>query len=734
MGSRNNSARPNYPRKKRKGRMKIPYLGKVSLFWCSRCNLPLLDHHACGLCGNQGIKVKISPPGDVRPAFWKDYAILQETVNRQYGKGVGSALFSENQIVLLSRIGGLDRTDEVVLNGVVIGLLIFNIVTQMFEFQPRVAGGDLIFFLQTKLYIPKTQQIWVKEDALPFIQTGKSILAPGVSFVSPSIRKDDYVLIIKSASVEIAKSMCVAIGIAREDSALLKSMVKENYGSLAKNKAYKKNGSCFAPEFFHPFNDVSPESVMKTEALIVNKDEFLKQIFQNLKKTHEANTSGILREISKATSFISKTLNQISKPVAVAYSGGKDSLATLLLVWKVLGPNFKIFFANTGLELPEVEENVFQVAKALGMDDKLIIKDASDTFWKIVDSFGPPGRDYRYCCHSLKAQQITEIINTIYNGEKVLTFLGQRQYESLTRAQSKLVYVNSFIPLQIAATPIKTWNALLLWLFVLFDPVIHPDTLERIEVPSNQLYFEGHERLGCYLCPAANLASFNLLKSSHPQMYARWFSYLEDYALKYKLPQEWISMGLWRFKRLSPQWKNIVEEHHIQLDYAGADPSMPLHLDITKGFSPCLQSGYSMKGKFSQPIDLNILNNILPAVTKDYEFDSDLNVISISSQFKKEPYRLNLFPDGSFFLLVPNQQFSYGQFFKLITTSVLRAIYCNQCKTCISICPVKAIKLNDINIKIDTEKCTSCKNCVTHCPLFQMGKKLIDDLNMTDQG
>ena len=196
--------------------------------------------------------------------------------------------------------------------------------------------------------------------------------------------------------------------------------------------------------------------------------------------------------------------------------------------------------------MPEVLENVKAVTKILGKEDDLIIKSAGNRFWEIVKDFGPPGRDYRFCCHSLKAQQIMDIITTIYDGQKVLTFLGQRQYESLTRANSDRIYVNSFIPLQLAAAPIQKWNSLLLWLLLLY----HEITLfngKVTKLPITSLYFEGNERLGCYLCPASNLSTFKILEKSHPKLHHQWFDFLKKYADEYQLPKEWISWGLWRF-------------------------------------------------------------------------------------------------------------------------------------------------------------------------------------------
>ena len=726
----------------RKRRVKIPYLGRISLHWCDTCNVPLLDKHPCQICGQSGHTVPISPPGDVRPAFFKDIQLLRSAVNAKFGAPIGELMFPVSKIVLLNRIGGLDRTDEVVMDGKVMGIFQYDPVKARFRFQPRVDAGKYILFIQEHLQLPPTKQIRINSDGAPYILQGKSALAPGVESLTSDIHANEYVLLVHHDSdiFDISnRSKCIGIGIARGNSQELQEMLRTHHGALAKNKTHLSSTEAYRT--FSSF--ISPHLSQLRDVESLNEDQFQERAFKVLHKAYDANLSYIQHKILKATQFIEKTIASEKKPIAVAYSGGKDSLGVLLLVWKVLGPHFKIFFANTGLELPEVEANIQQVAAVLGMQDKLIIKHAGNTFWEIVESFGPPGRDYRYCCHSLKAQQITDLITSLYDGQKVLSFLGQRQYESLSRAQSKMVYVNSFIPLQIAATPIKSWNALLLWLFILFEPVYDFDSSggmdpsTRLNVPITPLYNQGHERLGCYLCPAANLSSFELIKTSHPKLYNRWFDYLDRYAEKFGLPPEWIDLGLWRFKHYSPQWKNLIKEQNIPITFTASDPSAPLEFILTKGFSPCENSGFSVKGRFSLPLDLPRLMDYLPALTKDYSFDEELNVLSVNSIFKKQKYRFNIFADGSIFLHSMSNSFPYGDFLKLLVGTVFRAQFCNQCKTCISICPTHAISLSSTGIQIDRQKCSQCfisnshqRQCITHCPLFQLSKKISDIFDM----
>ncbi|MHA1673614.1 MAG: phosphoadenosine phosphosulfate reductase domain-containing protein [Promethearchaeota archaeon] len=746
---------------------RAPYLGKVALFWCDTCQVPLLKSRSCQTCGGSPRKVPISPPGDARPAFDYDYTLLQTTVDNDYGENIGKALFPRSQVVLLNRIGGLDRTDEVILHGHVIGQLLFNPITKSFHFRPRLMGGWMIAQLYTQKLaagIPFRKSLWLNSDGAEFYNNGKSVLVPGVESFSPDIERNDYIFIFTQNSSQTDPTFpplkspqfpptlknpptsqnstisqnpsspslqFLGISIAKASSNGMEAMMKTNRGHLAKNRFYWKKSSVFKElpsnfgETFKNFSkERNPTPIGGSNLNSTPSDGTLEQILKNLGRTYQANLSVIQDEINSAIAFIKKTVRKQPYPVAVAYSGGKDSLGVLLLVYRALGPNFKIFFANTGLELPEVEENIQNVSKALEMSDKLVIRAAGEIFWDLVKDFGPPGRDYRYCCHSLKAQQITGLIQDLYGGEKLLSFLGQRQYESLNRSRSKKVYVNSFIPLQVAATPIKNWISLLLWLFILHEPVLNSRG-EKIEVPVTPLYFHGHERLGCYLCPASNLATFEILKLTHPTLHDKWFTFLESYASQHGLPPEWVEYGLWRFKKFPPQWINLMKEEGIEFQFQNTTPNDDIDLKITKGFSPCLQSGYSVKGKFSQALDLVHILDYLPSLTGDFEYDEELNVISGRGGYKKNSYRFNLFSDGTVFFLSPQQDFDYAGWFQHFYTTIYRTLFCNQCKTCISVCPSQAIRIEGSQVAIDASKCNTCRLCTSHCPLFQISKTMI---------
>jgi len=55
---------------------------------------------------------------------------------------------------------------------------------------------------------------------------------------------------------------------------------------------------------------------------------------------------------------------------------------------------------------------------------------------------------------------------------------------------------------------------------------------------------------------------------------------------------------------------------------------------------------------------------------------------------------------------------------------------CDECATCISVCPVDAILLDD-RIMVDEVRCISCGNCVSVCPMGALTIAKRDKTNMS---
>ncbi|MEA2077146.1 MAG: 4Fe-4S binding protein [Candidatus Marinimicrobia bacterium] len=49
--------------------------------------------------------------------------------------------------------------------------------------------------------------------------------------------------------------------------------------------------------------------------------------------------------------------------------------------------------------------------------------------------------------------------------------------------------------------------------------------------------------------------------------------------------------------------------------------------------------------------------------------------------------------------------------------------HCDQCGTCIAVCPADAMMLDEFKVKIDYKACTECGICVKMCPIAALEVK-----------
>ena len=119
--------------------------GSSELFWCQKCNLPLLSA-SCSICNSPGSRVPVSPPGDVRLCSRGGRELLRELFLENYGY----ADFLDDRIILLNKIAGIDRRDQVILDGSHIATLWFDITTASHKLDLETAGASLLSRHATK--------------------------------------------------------------------------------------------------------------------------------------------------------------------------------------------------------------------------------------------------------------------------------------------------------------------------------------------------------------------------------------------------------------------------------------------------------------------------------------------------------------------------------------------------------------------------------------------------------
>ena len=630
-------------------------LGKMHLRWCDRCNLPILEQTTCSTCGSKTREVKLTPPGDARPAFESDIKRLRKIIDSQYGAGTGAIVIPKGHVALLNKAPDIDRMDEVILNGEVVGTLRFSLL-----------GGDKFLLRPSSaaMIAPRVSKGWIRVDAVAAeaIRTKKaSALAVGVLDCDLGIRAGTDVLVLDP------DGKAVSVGTSKMSS---HEMMKHERGTAIKTRWIVE------PSASSPSGGCS------------DWDQVI-----------AANKEVMVSRVSEAKRFINKVVDENELPVAVSFSGGKDSLATLLLVLEA-GIRPKLIFVDTGLEFQETRRNVEETAVEYGLD--LIVEGAGNSFWKNLPHFGPPAKDFRWCCKTCKLGPATQLIQKNFP-EGVLSFIGQRAYESQQRAEKSRIWRNPWTPNQLGASPIQKWTALHVWIYLMSR-----------KAHVNPLYHQGLERIGCFMCPATDLAELRLVRTLS-QDYAKWQRFLDDHAAETGKPSHWLEYDLWRWKRIP---KSVLDElglaeGSIATRTDEADSSS-LDFRSTSGYNPCVE-GLSMEGIFTRPLPMARVANLL-SIMGEVTTSPDGSIAEVKS--------VTVFREGPVMIKAPDEE-SLRRKGSQLKEIVFRAVNCAGCGICVGRCKNGALLL-DGQVRIEVEKCDHCGACLGPCPAVKFRDSELD--------
>ncbi|MHA2115799.1 MAG: phosphoadenosine phosphosulfate reductase domain-containing protein [Candidatus Thorarchaeota archaeon] len=628
----------------------------MRFFWCDTCNVPRLADTECNICGTEPRKVDLSPPGDAFPAMEGHLDRAINALDVQFGEGVGKFFLPSDKVVVMNKVSSLDAMYEIIVDGFVVGRLRFDIPKRGYTFILSLEGARRIGAI--------SRQKWVTlhDGVLKYLKDGANLMVPGVQGCDSGIEVDDEVWIANP------DGLVVAAGISRMTGS---EMAKEPKGFAVKIRAVA--------------DPITPSENDK------------KATWEDAVK---ANTSDLEKIEAEAMSFVNRTIaRQDDLPVVVAFSGGKDSLATYLVVEKAINESPPIFFMDTGIELPETIEHIENFAGARKI--KVIGQKAGDRFWESVDTFGPPARDFRWCCKVLKLGPAATSIADEMGGEN-LSFMGQRKLESFQRSIEPRVTENPWVPGQTSANPIQNWNALEVWLYIF-----------QKKEDFNPLYNRGYHRMGCYLCPSSPLAEMEGLQETHPDLYAQWMSKLHEWAEKYGFPDDWVNKGFWRWKNLPGGQMELVNKLGLNIEPSRTSPSQTLNLSVTKGVAPCVKSGFSLEGSFSSGIDLNRVSKTFPIFGKT-RLSDELGALRSTSGENS----IALFSSGSVVVRGEDER-SVEKLTDQMERALKRALFCQACGSCVPQCEHGALNLDEGKIAVDEEKCTNCLKCDNWpCPTY----------------
>jgi phosphoadenosine phosphosulfate reductase len=89
-------------------------------------------------------EIKISPPGDPFPAMDGHLTRAKNAIDAQFGDRVGSKLLPSDKTIVMNKVSSLDAMYEIVIDGLIVGRLRFDIPKRGYTFLLSLEGARRI--------------------------------------------------------------------------------------------------------------------------------------------------------------------------------------------------------------------------------------------------------------------------------------------------------------------------------------------------------------------------------------------------------------------------------------------------------------------------------------------------------------------------------------------------------------------------------------------------------------
>jgi DNA sulfur modification protein DndC len=204
------------------------------------------------------------------------------------------------------------------------------------------------------------------------------------------------------------------------------------------------------------------------------------------------------QEINNLTKVVKKLYLEDNVPWVIGYSGGKDSTATLQLVWLALlelpleqrmKKVVHVISTDTLVESPVVAkwvEKSLEKMEEKAREDELpiiphrLIPEWNDTFWVnlLGRGYPYPRPNFRWCTDRLKIKPSNTFVqNVVSSFGEVILLLGTRKAESASRAKTMEYYENKrvrdflspngTIQNELVFSPLENWSDDDVWFYLL---------------------------------------------------------------------------------------------------------------------------------------------------------------------------------------------------------------------------------------------------------------------------
>ncbi len=626
---------PRRPRGEEALRLLRRYVPRLR--WCPSCGLPVLGSERCPRCGGPTLEVKLAPPGDARPAWEEEKGETWRRAVEELGReAAGRLLGGPGAFWLFNPVQAVDAADEVIVDGHTVATRLYAPVAGVWRLRPDRVGVEILCGEELGPYAVVAEKLRPGAVVRPRRWGSGARREPG-----------SYV-----ALCGAGLSYGVGRVLERGDVRVLKAWYRRR-----------------RVEWRHRPRGWSVGEVA------------------------EANRGWLLEREREAVDWLRGVMESHGDALFLAgLSGGKDSTVSAAVAAEAgVGEAYSV---DTGVEHPESLETVDRVAERLGL--RLHRAEAGDAFWRGLEAYGPPARDYRWCTRLLKLAPLARLFKTIAGGRRIVMVTGQRGAESPQRAASPRLAESGTLGRgrHLVAAPIQEWSSLEVFLYIALRGL-----------PLNPLYRLGFERIGCYMCPASHLAELRIVARRRPGLWRRWENWLRRYARRAGLPREWVDYGLWRWRlsypaevtalirRLGLRPRELLEraaaaQLHAAREYSGDGEALVL--------SPA-----AARPAPGSPREW------LYAAGIDAEGDGDAAVARLGGwllRVDRGRARVELEPRGE----PPGPRE-----LRAALGAAAASLVCLRCGLCAEACPTGAFREPGA---IDVEKCTRCRACIWACP------------------